>query len=92
MDPVAFRRLAQPSAENGAAPLRRVAWSAHAGDFVDTAVIDRTRCPAFFTVRGPALMEEPESTVLVPAGWSATTLADGAVELLADEPVVAAAP
>jgi N-methylhydantoinase A len=92
VDPVAFRRLGQPSAENGVTPLRRAAWSAQAGDFVDTAVIDRATCPASFTVRGPALMEEPESTVLVPAGWTASTLVDGAVELTADEPVGAASP
>jgi N-methylhydantoinase A len=87
VDPVSFRRLGQEPNGDGPVVGRRAAWSSAAGDFVDTSVIDRAACPVSFSVRGPALIEEPEATILVPARWNATILADGAVQLLADGPV-----
>ena len=43
-------------------------------------------CPAGEAIVGPALLEAPESTVLVPPGWTAVVAPSGAVTLEADVP------
>ncbi|MGI9332578.1 MAG: hydantoinase B/oxoprolinase family protein [Gammaproteobacteria bacterium] len=54
------------------APVRhervRPAWFAEAGGFVDTGVYDRYTLIAGDRIEGPAIVEEPESTTVVPPG------------------------
>ena len=79
----AFSRPSIPTASNP--PSRtRDAWFAERGGFVATPVHRLDDCVAGAPIDGPALLEAPESTVLVPPGWSATVAASGAVRLEAD--------
>jgi N-methylhydantoinase A len=50
---------------------------------VDAPVHDRAACAPGARIDGPALIEEPESTLVVPPGWSAEVLHDGTVRLRA---------
>ncbi|UCE30492.1 MAG: hypothetical protein JSW68_10525, partial [Burkholderiales bacterium] len=50
---------------------RRAAWFPQSGGFVDTPVFDRYRLRPGDAIAGPALLEERESTVVVPPGASA---------------------
>ncbi len=50
----------------------RPAWFPEVGGFVETRVIDRRRLPAGLAVAGPALIEEPDSTTVVPPGGTAS--------------------
>ncbi|MDS0137235.1 MULTISPECIES: hydantoinase/oxoprolinase family protein [unclassified Amycolatopsis] len=59
----------------------RPAWFPAAGGFVDTAVFDRYRLEPGARVDGPAIVEERESTVVVPPGASCVVRADGALEV-----------
>jgi N-methylhydantoinase A len=47
----------------------------HLGDLgvVDTPVFDRERLALDQTVPGPAIVDEWTTTIVVPAGWAATT-------------------
>lgn len=56
----------------GAVKGRRPAYSPEAGDFVPFDVYDRYALPAGSSLRGPAIVEERESTVVVGEGGSAT--------------------
>ena len=47
----------------------------------DAAVHDRTRIAAGETVPGPAVLEQADTTTLVPPGWQATALPDLALIL-----------
>jgi N-methylhydantoinase A len=59
----------------------RQAWFPSAGGFVDTAVFDRYRLAPGARVDGPAIVEERESTVVVPPGASCVVRSDGALEV-----------
>jgi N-methylhydantoinase A len=48
---------------------------------VDAAVHDRSLLPADAVVEGPAVLEQTDTTTLVPPGWRATALASGALML-----------
>jgi len=48
---------------------------------VDAAIYDRARMPAGYAVRGPAVIESLDSTILVPPGWKADMSEDGFVLL-----------
>ena len=48
-----------------------------AGGFVATTVYDRKRLGVGASITGPALIEEPESTLLLPPGCTATVQANG---------------
>lgn len=48
---------------------------------VDAAIYDRARMPAGYAVRGPAVIESLDSTILVPPGWKANMNEDGFVLL-----------
>ncbi|MBO0694324.1 MAG: hypothetical protein J2P58_15575, partial [Acidimicrobiaceae bacterium] len=50
---------------------RRPIWSAEKGGFVDARVVDRYRLRPGEAVRGPAVIEERESTAIVGAGGRA---------------------
>lgn len=49
----------------------RPAWFAEYGDFRDTPVCDRDAVPAGRRIDGPVIIEDHESTVVVPPNWSA---------------------
>jgi N-methylhydantoinase A len=71
--PVPAVSLAAPSAGAvAAAPARhRPAWFPDAGGYVDTSVIDRATLRPGDRVAGPALVEERESTLVLPPGTEA---------------------
>ncbi|MFI7115466.1 hydantoinase/oxoprolinase family protein [Amycolatopsis sp. NPDC049868] len=63
-------KLAGAEAGGDARKGSRPAWFPAAGGFVDTAVFDRYRLKPGDRVEGPAIVEERESTVVVPPGAS----------------------
>lgn len=60
-----------------APPVSRPVWRRAAGGFVDTAVYDRRALAAEASVPGPAIVEDPEATIVVPDGCSARVTARG---------------
>jgi N-methylhydantoinase A len=46
-------------------------------DFVPTAIFDRARLPAGARLPGPAIVEQPDTTTVVPPGWAAVVEASG---------------
>ncbi len=70
MDKPAFR--AHPDAGPSAAPARkgsREVYARDGGRFVPFAVCDRARLRAGNVVEGPAIVEQPDSTTVIPAGY-----------------------
>lgn len=55
-----------------APPKRRLTWQPEQGGFVDTAIYDRRLLAAGALVEGPAIIEDPEATIVVPEAWSAS--------------------
>jgi N-methylhydantoinase A len=66
----------QPSEETGTADeafrLRRSVFFEDAGDFFDTPIYDRTLLKGGASIVGPAVLEQSDTTILVPPGASAT--------------------
>ncbi|HEY7244848.1 MAG TPA: hydantoinase/oxoprolinase family protein [Xanthobacteraceae bacterium] len=62
---------------------KRALWFRQTGLF-DAAIYDRARMPAGYEVRGPAVIESLDSTILVPPGWRAAMNQDGCVLLTHD--------
>ena len=60
---------------------RRAALFGADSDFVPTPVYQRHRLPANFAAEGPAIIEEAESTTVVPPGWSVARGAGGCLLL-----------
>jgi N-methylhydantoinase A len=70
--PVPALALRAPDAAAGSAASRsRPAWFPEAGAFVDTPIIDRTTLRPGDRIAGPALVEERESTLVLPPGTEA---------------------
>ncbi|MGW4519715.1 hydantoinase/oxoprolinase family protein [Amycolatopsis sp. NPDC004378] len=61
----------------------RKAYFPSTGGFVDTAVFDRYRLEAGARIDGPAIVEERESTVVVPPGAHCVVRDDAALEVTA---------
>ncbi|MEO5842032.1 MAG: hydantoinase/oxoprolinase family protein [Acidimicrobiales bacterium] len=80
---VAHARFSRPAANaaqvDRRGPTTRDAWFAERGGFVATPVHQIDDCPVDQAIVGPALLEAPESTVLVPPGWTASVASSGAV-------------
>jgi N-methylhydantoinase A len=75
------------SAEGGAARAvkgRRPLWSEEKKGFVEAQVVDRYKLAPGDTVRGPAVVEERESSVLVGLGGGATLDGDGNLRVQVD--------
>ena len=70
---------AAPDASGARIGTRR-AWDA--GAFVDATVYERERLGSGASFRGPAIVEQYDTTSWIPAGWSAT--ADGSGNLLVE--------
>jgi N-methylhydantoinase A len=75
--PLAVRDAPAASGSN-AVKSRRALWFRAAGE-VEADVLDRARMPAGLVVKGPAVIESLESTILVPPGWQARMDEDGFV-------------
>ena len=58
-------------------PRTRPTWQPEAGGFVDTPIYDRQQLPAGAAIKGPAIIEDPESTLVVPGGMLATVTERG---------------
>jgi N-methylhydantoinase A len=79
---VPHARFVRPSRADGeGTSVTRRAWFAELGGYVDTPVLRLSDCRPGVTVPGPALVDAPESTILVPPGWQATVEDTGAVLL-----------
>ncbi|WP_158742630.1 hydantoinase/oxoprolinase family protein [Acidisphaera sp. L21] len=63
----------------GAVKAHRPAWFAEAGGFVDTPVYDRTRMAAGDTFSGPALVEDPGSTLVIGPGGQCRVSQSGSI-------------
>jgi N-methylhydantoinase A len=87
--PVPHVRFARPDTHDGrarsAGSRTRPVWSDAAAAFVATPVHDLAAAPVGVAIEGPALLEAPESTVLVPVGWTATVEPSRAVVLTRGE-------
>ncbi|HZQ59152.1 MAG TPA: hydantoinase/oxoprolinase family protein [Acidimicrobiales bacterium] len=70
----------QPRAGRGAARYDRHR-TAYFGAPVETPVVAREACAPGERFDGPVLLEEPESTLVVPPGWWAQVLGDGTVRM-----------
>jgi N-methylhydantoinase A/oxoprolinase/acetone carboxylase beta subunit len=66
-----------PTGEGDALKGRRRAWFPETGGWTDTPVYDRYRLAAGRTLTGPAIVEERESTTVLPPGVEATVDAWG---------------
>ena len=62
-----------------AAPTERLAWFPETDGFAAAAVHDRRGLGVGTEIAGPAILEEPESTVVVPPGMTATVNPQGHV-------------
>ncbi len=62
-------------AHDAAPPSRRLVWQVD--DWVDFQVVQRASLHAGEVLRGPALVEQPDTTVTIPHGWVATVHAGG---------------
>ncbi|QSX00432.1 hydantoinase/oxoprolinase family protein [Haloterrigena alkaliphila] len=51
---------------------------------LETTVYDRDRLPSGATVDGPAILEQAESTTVVPPAWAGEILADGTLAMTRD--------
>ena len=71
--------MAAPDNGADAAKGRRTAWFAEAGGFVDTPVLDRARLAAGKEFTGPALVEDPGSTLVVGPGARCRVTAAGSI-------------
>jgi N-methylhydantoinase A len=74
-------RLASSESLGGARKGTRKAYFPSAGGFVDTAVFDRYRLEAGDRVDGPAIVEERESTVVVPPSAHCVVRGDAGLEV-----------
>jgi N-methylhydantoinase A len=79
MPPLVIRQR-PAAAGSDAIKARRCAFFRRRGA-VDTLVYERARMPAGLAVTGPAVIESPESTTLVPPGWRASMDGDGFLRL-----------
>jgi N-methylhydantoinase A len=60
-----------PAADATVAAARRPGRSVWFGDWTETAVFDRLALPVGAIVAGPAVLEQPDSTILVEPGLTA---------------------
>ncbi|MEO8694824.1 MAG: hydantoinase/oxoprolinase family protein [Acidimicrobiales bacterium] len=80
-----FSRPSSNGSQSRRDPATRDAWFSERGGYVVTPVHQLDDCPAGRPIAGPALLEAPESTVLVAPGWTASVAPSGAVLLEADQ-------
>jgi N-methylhydantoinase A/oxoprolinase/acetone carboxylase beta subunit len=76
--------LARPHSQSGRDPGLRRIWSFDRGEMVTAEVIDRLALRPGAVVRGPAVLEEPESTVVIGEGGVGRVLGSGCVAVKLD--------
>jgi N-methylhydantoinase A/oxoprolinase/acetone carboxylase beta subunit len=64
-----------------AAPGMRRIRIRQSGDWVDAAIWQRDSLPADARIRGPAIIEQADTTTLVEPGWTLRPLAGGALRI-----------
>jgi len=62
----------------------RQLFDATAGQYLRTAVVRRDELSANDLVTGPAIISEPETTIILPAGFSAVTRVDNCIDITRD--------
>jgi N-methylhydantoinase A/oxoprolinase/acetone carboxylase beta subunit len=63
---------------------KRSILTAESGRFISADVYDRSTMAIGLEVRGPAIVEQPDTTTLIEPGWLATVVADGTLIITAD--------
>ena len=58
--------------------------TAESGRFIAAKVYDRPTMAIGLEIRGPAIVEQPDTTTLIEPGWRATVVADGTLIITAD--------
>jgi len=58
--------------------------TAGSGRFIPAKVYDRSAMAVGLEIRGPAIVEQPDTTTLIEPGWRATVVADGTLVIIAD--------
>jgi N-methylhydantoinase A len=76
--------LAPPRSRSRREPGPRPIWSFDRGEMVTAEVIDRSRLRSGAVVHGPAVLEEPESTVVIGEGGVGRVLHSGCVAVELD--------
>jgi N-methylhydantoinase A len=66
----------QAPSTSGAATTR-MTWQPEVGSFVETPIYDRRHLAADTTIEGPAVIEDPEATIVVPTGAVARVTQQG---------------
>jgi N-methylhydantoinase A len=66
-----------PAPGNSAAKGTRDILTADSGRFIPANVYDRSTLATGYEIRGPAIVEQPDTTTLIEPGWHATVAADG---------------
>jgi N-methylhydantoinase A len=74
-----WQDAAPPPVDAAAVPLRREVWQ-H-GAWQDFTVVARGDLRAGAAIDGPTIIEQDDTTVLVPAGWRGTVHPSGAIRL-----------
>jgi len=75
------KSLVRPPARDGSPAGIRRAYFAESGGFIDIPVYTRDRRRALGPVAGPLVVQDAESTVVVPPGWSMTVDAADVITL-----------
>ena len=75
------RSVADTAYEASGDSLRETREARFGGEAYETEVHDRLALPSGRTVSGPAVLEQAESTAVVPPEWAATVRGDGTVVL-----------
>ena len=73
-----------PTQGNSAPKGTRDILTAESGRFIPAKVYDRSTLAVGHEIRGPAIVEQPDTTTLIEPGWRATVAADGALLITAD--------
>jgi N-methylhydantoinase A len=78
--------LPEPAAPETATPAHRRVLIDPATGFEDAAMYRREALAAGQHIAGPAIVEQPDTTILLPSGWCGTVGAGGVLILEPDRP------
>jgi len=79
------RQAPETTFEGAAAEPKATREAYFEGKAWETAVYDRSAIPPGASIEGPAILEQEESTTVVPPAWSGTVATDGALVLGRDD-------
>jgi len=83
--------LTAPAEQEASATRTRSVYFDEVGDFTDTPLYDRVQLPSGCTIDGPAIVEQMDTTVLIPPGAQATVDSRLNLVINVDSPVSEAA-